>query len=1213
MIIAGVREPDPTVGLQEAGFSDRWPWQGIPPAWPKLGAIAVACLFGLAWSSPAAAAENDHGLVYSVWFAPPGPDDPEVPPLTAQDQVRYCGAAEEWSRRIWEVTDGSHLIYQVHFFSGYQDKPPSTIEVEWRRWKDTPNANDCSQCFHMFDTFKGCSKDYAFENGELKASLACTGAGEVCSSEDPADLREASCQIGGEPVPTPTADLGWVMAHENAHSHYNLSDEYIPTSSPQVYGGYGVCVGEAGNQGTDKTSMMAKRMRNHFCDGETHVSQRPVRNLAGEIVLDDEGQPTMVQNPNHPDGVWVDALATDWQKHPLEYSGSYDNVPAFPGLPIPHLDSGNPVQFCVWHFQGDGKPINDALVLLDKSGSMGFRHPAFDDGPTALEAASQSALSFYNSLRDDRLGGILAFDTEVAELVPYGPKADDAPSIDVSHGGNTDLCRAIREGGDAIKAKAPSADFGGGQQILLSDGRPTVEGCNTDAEVLQAAMDACNGGLEGVGVATNTVAFGDADRELLRQVADVCGAQTTALLVPTSAVEIEGQITQQSTPLQIRTALARSGRFARNHREVLHVDAPLAPIRDDVFVVPPGTSELAVEWMGDGFEHVFLSDQNVIDCRFANLDFRLVRPNGTVVTDSEAPVADELKELSRTIRLKTPEPGTWRARIEVGDKFICHPAFPGMHVWGDYDPRVAAVASVSVANISPQMKVSPTVAARDMPVKITASMVLSGSARITAITASAKVTHDSGTDYGVTLFDDATHGDETAGDGTYTGIFNEDRAALADGGYRVVVSLVSAARSATPVPAGDAGLEIAGGPLPSAPDAAFTVEDSFVYRDCVMGNGLAGSTCGDRFAIPSGPGPGNDCSIPLPPGSSRKGIMIETRGMPIGERGVVVSGGVGVRVRKVETVSYDAKTRRGLIRFDAEATSAAPDEPRHFRVSFAGQSISTRECRPPIRPRFEYAAKLVCGAQTDTRNMQLARGFYATTINVRNPHASATTFEKILSLTVPPGNQKPGRLMPLAIDTLGSQEALAVDCEDIRERAFGGKLPAPFIEGYVVLRSPRRLGVTGVYSTATLNAEGTAENHSSIHLEPATESQIRPGDALGLPDLTIQEIDMNTLQVDCPSGQGSCRTRVDVTVANIGGVNAGQSELRVTIDPNQSLGVTAAVPELAAGGTSRLKITFPPADNCFDPNCTVCAVADHEANLEESDETNNQMCRTRGG
>jgi hypothetical protein len=1174
--------------------------------WAMMRRLALIGLTSLFFGAGVFPAENRHGLVYSVWFVTPGPDDPEVPPLTVQDQVRYCGAAEEWSRRIWEVTDGSHLIYQVHFYSGYEDAPPSNT-VEWRRWKDTPNANCTGKCFFMFDTLKGCAKDFAFVNGELTASLGCTGQGQVCSSDDAADAREATCLIDGEPFPTPTAEVGWVLAHENAHSHYNLFDEYVPDASSAVYKLYHVCVGEEDNQGTEHTSMMAKRLRNHFCDASTHVSERPVRNLAGEIVVDNEGQPFMAQNPNHPNGAWVDALESEWVLHPLEFSGTYDNVPDFPGLPVPHIDHGGPVTFCVWHFEGDGQPINDALVLLDKSGSMGFRHPAYDDGPTALEAAVKSARSFYNWLRDDRLGGILAFDTDLTELVAYGTKADDAPSFDVGHGGSTDLCRAIREGGDAVKAEAPTADFGGGQQILLSDGRPTVPGCNTDAEVLVATMDACDGGLEGVGVATNTVAFGDADRELLRQVAGACGAQTTALLVPTSEVEIEGQVVQRSTPLQIRTALTRTGRFTRKYHEVLNRNAPLAPARDDAFVVPPGTSELAVEWMGDGFEHLFFSDLNVIDCRFSQLDFQLVRPNGTIVTDGDSPVAGELEDEVRTIRVEDPMPGVWRARIVLDDEFICHPGFGGTHTWGDYDPRVAVVASVRAASILPSMQVTPVVAPRDVPVAIKSSIVLSGSAQVTGISVSADVIDANGASESVALFDDGTHGDETGGDGIYTGTFNADRAAMAPGGYRVVVMLASQAQHATSVAAGETALELAGGPLPSPPDATFTMEDSFVYRDCEFGNGLSGNTCGDSFAVPSDPPPAGSCAISLPPGTSRKGIEIETRGIPLGERWVRVSGGVGVRVRNVETVGYDAPSKLGLVRFDAEATPHAPDELRHFRVSFAGQWVSTRDCRLPLEPSWEYASKLVCGVQPDTRNMQLARGFYATTINVRNPQSEPVSFEKVLSLTIPPGRQKPGRVLPVAIDTLQPQQALAVDCDDIRERVFEGKLPGSFIEGYVVVRSERQLDVTGVYSTATLNAEGSAEDHSAIHLERTIGRRLvkRDDDEPPRADLVIDD----NLPVDANCGPRLCQVALRFTVRNIGAAAAGPFTVDIGRSDTGASLIAVPIPGgLAAGasftGTSTVQYVFQTGA----PR-EICIKADAPAdNIAESNENNNERC-----
>ena len=141
--------------------------------------------------------------------------------------------------------------------------------------------------------------------------------------------------------------------------------------------------------------------------------------------------------------------------------------------------------------------------------------------------------------------------------------------------------------------------------------------------------------------------------------------------------------------------------------------------------------------------------------------------------------------------------------------------------------------------------------------------------------------------------------------------------------------------------------------------------------------------------------------------------------------------------------------------------------------------------------RFEYAAKLVCGVQKDPKSMQLARGFYATTINVHNPAEGGVVFTKKLALTVPPGNQRPGKVLPILKDKLGPDEALAVDCDDLAKRYFDGRLPEPYIEGFVVIRSPESLDVTGVYSTATLSQEGTAGDHSSVHVEQIRERVVK--------------------------------------------------------------------------------------------------------------------------
>jgi len=134
----------------------------------------------------------------------------------------------------------------------------------------------------------------------------------------------------------------------------------------------------------------------------------------------------------------------------------------------------------------------------------------------------------------------------------------------------------------------------------------------------------------------------------------------------------------------------------------------------------------------------------------------------------------------------------------------------------------------------------------------------------------------------------------------------------------------------------------------------------------------------------------------------------------------------------------------------------------------------------PRRGGIVYSAKLVCGPQEDPKNMALVKGFYGTTINIRNPGPEPVKFEKVLALTLPPGNQKPGEVIRIAEDELEPGFALAADCNDVEERVG---FPQPFIEGFLVIRSTGRLDVVGVYTSATLDRDGVAGEHSSIHIE----------------------------------------------------------------------------------------------------------------------------------
>jgi CARDB protein len=265
------------------------------------------------------------------------------------------------------------------------------------------------------------------------------------------------------------------------------------------------------------------------------------------------------------------------------------------------------------------------------------------------------------------------------------------------------------------------------------------------------------------------------------------------------------------------------------------------------------------------------------------------------------------------------------------------------------------------------------------------------------------------------------------------------------------------------------------------------------------------------------------------------------------------------------------------------------------------------------RATFEYAAKLICGVQKDPKEMRLARGFYATTINVHNPQREDTTFFKKLALTIPPGRQRPGKVIPIATDKLGPDEALAVDCEDLRRRLFNGTLPAPYIEGFVVIQSPQSLDVTAVYSTAALNREGIAESHSSVHVEQIRERTVKVGPPGGKPDLIVKDIDMSTLKVSCPGGGGTCVSTVQVTIANIGTADAGPFTTRTRFDPAQAVAASSSFGGLAAGASQSFMVTTPPGGNCFDPDCTICAFVDDGLSVPESNEGNNELCRTKSG
>jgi hypothetical protein len=233
--------------------------------------------------------------------------------------------------------------------------------------------------------------------------------------------------------------------------------------------------------------------------------------------------------------------------------------------------------------------------------------------------------------------------------------------------------------------------------------------------------------------------------------------------------------------------------------------------------------------------------------------------------------------------------------------------------------------------------------------------------------------------------------------------------------------------------------------------------------------------------------------------------------------------------------------------------------------------------RKPVAP-FQYAAKFVCGKPDGG---ELAPGVYFTAINVHNPTEHAVLFRK--KIAVAGRRERPGPVSKFFDAKLGPDEALEIDCPDIRRHA---QVRDEFIKGFVVLESESELDVVAVYTAA--GAHGQVET-LEVERVPARRAQG------GLPDL-IPLPDPKT---------GFCRRdekgNLIVTVKNQGSGDAGASTTTVTFARGGTF--SQPTPPIAAGGSVNLAFPIPPA--CFDPDCSFRIVVDSGHQVTESNEANN--------
>ncbi|MCH9697591.1 MAG: Kazal-type serine protease inhibitor domain protein [Gammaproteobacteria bacterium] len=128
-----------------------------------------------------------------------------------------------------------------------------------------------------------------------------------------------------------------------------------------------------------------------------------------------------------------------------------------------------------------------------------------------------------------------------------------------------------------------------------------------------------------------------------------------------------------------------------------------------------------------------------------------------------------------------------------------------------------------------------------------------------------------------------------------------------------------------------------------------------------------------------------------------------------------------------------------------------------------------------IKTQYQYAAKVVCSLLTPHQDGDLAKGIYHTSINVHNPTDRKVTFADKVALSGSPGTE-PGEfsVTPFEKTTLAPDGAVQFTCGNIAGffcPINGVCIDFAFLDGFLVIKSPVKLDVVGVYTARSVDGE----------------------------------------------------------------------------------------------------------------------------------------------
>jgi uncharacterized repeat protein (TIGR01451 family) len=304
-------------------------------------------------------------------------------------------------------------------------------------------------------------------------------------------------------------------------------------------------------------------------------------------------------------------------------------------------------------------------------------------------------------------------------------------------------------------------------------------------------------------------------------------------------------------------------------------------------------------------------------------------------------------------------------------------------------------------------------------------------------------------------------------------------------------------------------------------------------------------------------------------------------------------------------VRRDVRCREGeqfaFISNTAEVENLAGGDPD-------GQNNSSTARIRVMCVNYEYPAKLICGKQGDPDVLRLMRGLYGTTVNIHNPNDQETYLFKKLALAFPPKDQKPGRIIPIAVDSLNYDESLKTDCDELRRNHFPNGFPEGYIEGHIVVQSALSLDVQSVFTAAPLDHDGVAGGVATIDVEYVPERMVE-SDEGEKPDLVVEE-DLD-LAVDCQTfgRTPNCEVQASFKLSNIGDAASGPFDAQVIFGENALVIVEPIDEMMPAGATVTLSAGGSIPLEGFTGITQICVLADApQDRVDELREDNNERC-----